>query len=205
MIWGTSIFRNTHLYPFKTCQNIPHWGYCHATVTDDLLRGKWEFNQGRVGCAPTNVPYKKSQCKPYITWVFLGYIIPKNPKVERNYTVRGTRTLVPWINGEKDENSPCHFGLKNSPNSEVRFSGQKKYEELSELNGSNCLFFLLLSPIPSMWLVYLVYLPTWIVDFYGKLVGKYTVRPHGSSGVILGKLVTSLRCLVIGWVNRIQL
>ncbi len=28
-----------------------------------------------------------------------------------------------------------------------------------------------------------VYLPTWIVDFYGKLVGKYTVRPMDPSWV----------------------
>ena len=32
--------------------------------------------------------------RPYITWVFMGYFIPKNPKVEHNkydgYTVRGT-------------------------------------------------------------------------------------------------------------------
>ena len=32
--------------------------------------------------------------KPYSTWVFMGFFIPKNPKVEHNkyhgYTVRGT-------------------------------------------------------------------------------------------------------------------
>ena len=26
----------------------------------------------------------------------------------------------------------------------------------------------------------MVYLPTWMVDFYGKFVGKYTVRPMDS-------------------------
>ena len=37
-------------------------------------------------------PYGKSLFKPYITWVFMGYFIPKNPKVEHNhgYTVWGT-------------------------------------------------------------------------------------------------------------------
>ncbi len=39
-------------------------------------------------------PHGKSLYTPYITWVFMGYFIPKNPKVEHNkyhgYIVRGT-------------------------------------------------------------------------------------------------------------------
>ena len=31
----------------------------------------------------------------------------------------------------------------------------------------------------------LVYLPTWMVDFYGKYVGKYTI--HGSFGTLSGE------------------
>ena len=29
---------------------------------------------------------------------------------------------------------------------------------------------------PCDWYIYIIYLPTWMVDFYGKLVGKYTIR-----------------------------
>ena len=31
----------------------------------------------------------------------------------------------------------------------------------------------------------LIYLPTWMVDVYGKLVGKYTVRPMDASWVLI--------------------
>ena len=42
-------------------------------------------------------------------------------------------------------------------------------------------------PIPSMGLVYL---PTWMVDFYGFHVGKYTVRPMDGMGI------DTLGCLI---------
>ena len=42
--------------------------------------------QGIVGCTPTNVPrHGKSLYKPYSSWVFMGFFIPKNPKVEHNF------------------------------------------------------------------------------------------------------------------------
>ncbi len=41
----------------------------------------WEGTpQGIVGCTPgPTYPYRKSLYKPYITWVFMGFLIRKNP------------------------------------------------------------------------------------------------------------------------------
>ena len=38
----------------------------------------------------------------------------------------------------------------------------------------------------------LVYLPTWMVDFCGKLVGKYTLRPMDAMGYASEWLIASL-------------
>ena len=78
------------------------------------------------------------------------------------------------------------FGMVSlrDPNSKVvvdlQRSGDQKGHDLNHLKECCCKILLICFPIGSMGLVYL---PTWLVDFYGFQVGKYTVCPMDPMGL----------------------
>ena len=77
----------------------------------------WYPFRGWLDVPLPTYPYGKSLYKPYITWVFMGFFIPKNPQREHQLDTvrvdvreRGTPNCQLWITPPKFNSSPLKNG-----------------------------------------------------------------------------------------------
>ena len=140
---------------------------CVAAPSGGMFGGSWSCPGKNLNMTPIKFPETNTECPwKYACFAKSKFTLTK-PRFLKFKILVFQRVVLPNINFS------CQFQGVNDPRPQVpQWFWGSQLAEPGESDGG--------SPVPRVtpWRIHgtIAYLPTWMVDFYGKLVGKYTIN-----------------------------